>query len=116
MEWSDFLLSFTFWFNFICLILAIVSSLLFKNIRKVLCDRRPKISFRLIVAYNILFTLRFLYVILGQALPDNYIVNTIIFSNFININNVIIYCFFVKCAFLIKYLAHKRNETNLNKV
>jgi hypothetical protein len=119
MEWSEFLLSFIFWFNFIILLLALVSLLYLFKFCKVNYDRCPDIpdiSFRIIVAYVILFTLRFLYVIIGQALPDNYIVNKIIFFNILNINYVVIFSFFVKISFLLKSLVNKRNESNLVKI
>ncbi len=86
MEWSEFLVSSTFIVNVFILVLALGLLILINCKCKEYYNKWPDISSKFIVAYMILFALKLLSSILGQALPDNYIVNTIIFSNIISIN------------------------------
>ncbi len=86
MEWSEFLVSDSFTFNVLVLFLAIgLLIFIFCKFKKKYDISREIIN-KFIAAYMILFFLKALSPILGQALPDNYIVNTIIFSNIISIN------------------------------
>ena len=86
MEWSQFLVSSTFIVNVYILVLALGVLILIFHTYKETYNISREIIFKFIVAYMILFALKMLSSISGQALPDNYILNTIIFSNIININ------------------------------
>jgi hypothetical protein len=86
MEWSEFLVSSTFLSNVFILVLALGLLILIFCKFKETYDISREIIFKFIVAYIILFALKVLSSISGQVLPDNYIVDTIIFSNIISIN------------------------------